>query len=184
MRLIMAVSADGYVARGEQDHMQWLGHEDKALFRALTSVGGDCWVSRKSSHMMPINLAGRKLHRVSRQPGFIDLDTLRRLPSEDWLLGGQTLALLALSLTKYPLQEAPLVTEVHLCRSNRSAFPAPGEGIPDVITPLLLAHGQQYAMRTMFGHRDLTHEVYRLTDTLPQYEGLEALRAPSTYVEP
>lgn len=40
LKLIMAVSADGFVSNGPDDHMDWTGPDDKKAFRLLTSVGG------------------------------------------------------------------------------------------------------------------------------------------------
>ncbi len=44
MRLIMGVSADGYVAMDDEDDMSWLGETDKKVFRIITGVGGVCAV--------------------------------------------------------------------------------------------------------------------------------------------
>lgn len=178
MRLIMAISKDGFTARNDRDDMSWLGRDDKALFRALTSVGGRCWVSRRSAEAMPPGLPGRELHLLGTGPGLTQLDHIRYHGYDhDWLLGGQTIALKALGLTLidatpthlerlhatrpvYP----PMLQELHLCRSDRCAFPDERKHF-DRITPMLLAYGLTPAMRTKFG--DTTHEVWRLEAPIP-----------------
>lgn len=103
MKLLMAVSADGYLCSGPDDDMIWTGTTDKLLFRMLTSVGGVCAVGLNTYHLMPA-LDSRQLIPLSRH-GY----TLERLQEEHpdaWLLGGPTIAKAAL--------DAGLVTEVHL----------------------------------------------------------------------
>ena len=58
----------------------------------------------------------------------------------------------------------PLIHEVHLCRSDRCAFPADRRHF-DRITPMLMTYGNTPAMSTRFG--DVTHEVWRLNGPLP-----------------
>jgi len=109
MRLIMVVSADGYVARDEHDDMSWTGTADKKIFRILTGVGGICAVGSKTYAMMPSVLHGRALVCLSRKGlTLIDLHRLEKCP-DIWLLGGQTVALEALRLG--------IISEVHLCVS-------------------------------------------------------------------
>ena len=175
MRILMAVSRDGYVARSHDDRMDWLGKEDKALFRALTSVGGMCAVGKTTAAVMPAVLAGRTLVRVvrairgdssDRADPFEDfcatLKRLRRMEKggapEWWLIGGQTIALAALA--------EGYVSEVHLCHSDRCAYPAPGVGQRDALTPRLTDGFPGYprfseAMRTSFGHNEVHHVVWR-----------------------
>jgi hypothetical protein len=166
----MAVSKDGFMARHDRDDMSWLGRDDKSLFRALTSVGGDCWVGRRSAGSMPPDLPGRTLHLLGTGPGLAKLDCLRyRGYDSHWLLGGQELALKALGLAlvdgsgAYP----PMLQEIHLCRSDRCAFPDDRRHF-DRITPALMAYGLTPAMRTRFG--DVTHEVWRLEHPIPRID--------------
>jgi len=139
MRLIMAVSADGIVAKGEDDTMDWLGPTDKKVFRILTSVGGPLGVSRKTAKVMPKTLKGRKLITISGSRGapLVSLDTFRSYyGASGWLLGGQTLAMVAL--------ETNALDEVHLCRSERLA----GKGHKDQITPFLNSPSTPYSKGT------------------------------------
>lgn len=142
----MAVSRDGYVARSPEDDMSWLGKTDKAIFRILTGVGQECAISAWSCHLIPGNegrLPGRSLHPLSRE-GFHHadeengklgawgtLDEFYNAHPDGWLLGGQALAIDAL--------EARYVDEVHLCRSDRSAFPDPKLAMADELTGWLRA---------------------------------------------
>jgi dihydrofolate reductase len=173
MKLIMAVSADGYVARSDHDDMRWLGADDKALFRVLTSVGGECFVGARSYALMPQHLVGRTVRPLSRGSGGTPLEHLRyEAFSGSWLLGGQEVALKALGITVvdshiswvHPATYVPLIQEVHLCRSARHAFPDDRRFF-DRITPLMMAHGMTPAITTRFG--DATHELWRLEAPLP-----------------
>lgn len=165
MRLAMAVSADGYLARGPEDDMRWLGPWDKAAFRILTGVGGVLGVSRRSRRLMPETLQGREVLSLSsgglgQEDGQFSWGTVSdfgRIFPDGWLLGGPTLALHAL--------EARMVREVHLCRSERRAFP---EGVApsttadpygDFLTPFLEGRGWSIRMKTRVG--DTTVEVWR-----------------------
>jgi dihydrofolate reductase len=129
LRLVMAVSRDGYLSRCKGDTMEWLGPTDKAVFRVLTGVGGVCGVGSGSAPYMPVELPGRVLWTLSRSGTTLG-DFAERHPGT-WLLGGPTLAAQAL--------EQDLLDEVHLCRSDRRAFPdcmAAGAW-PDLVTRFL-----------------------------------------------
>ena len=100
MRLIMAVSNDGYVAQGPKDDMSWTGDADKRAFRLLTSVGGGvCGVGSTTFDLMP-KLKGRKLWRLTSSPGdhgghqglACTLGWFAHSYPGAWLLGGPTLA--------------------------------------------------------------------------------------------
>jgi len=112
MRLVMAVSADDYVARSDRDDMRWTGPADKAVFRILTSVGyAPLAVSWKTSLLMPDLLPGRDLFKISRSGvGDGTLEEYHDAYPDGWLLGGQTLSLAATGFG--------LITEVHLCKSS------------------------------------------------------------------
>jgi hypothetical protein len=153
----MAVSKDGWFCRAPEDRLEWLGREDMALFRVLTSSdGGVCLVGSRTRALMPAELPGRTLYTINRthlrcfkpgQPG--------------WLLGGPTVAHAAL--------DAGLVTEAHICHSDRHAFP--------LVTLLEYRNAQVYSweffqkhledagltrkMSTMLGHRAVQHTVWR-----------------------
>ncbi len=95
MRLIMAVSEDGFLARGHDDDMSWTLPMDKKIFKLLTSVGGKLAAGRVTFDLMPKDLdGGRTLYNLSRKsmvlPGF----ALRH--PDAWLVGGPSIATVAL----------------------------------------------------------------------------------------
>lgn len=119
LKLILGVSKDGCLARSADDNMRWLGETDKSIFRILTAVGGKCVVSCRSYGQMPAMLPGRSIHLVSTKGR-----TLLQAANEfdgGWLLGGPTLASVAL--------DEKLLSEVHICRSSRYAFPTSDPGL-------------------------------------------------------
>lgn len=133
MRLILGVSADGYLARGPQDDMQWLGPMDKKVFRILTGIDGVLIVSKKTAQSMPASLPGRTLIPVSSSdPALPDLEeAFMRHGSYAWLIGGPSLALTAL--------REGYIHETVLCISDRLAFSGPSvsDAIKDEVTPFL-----------------------------------------------
>lgn len=124
MKLIMAVSKDGYVARERDDDMSWTGPFDKAVFRLLTMVGGEMACGPKTYELMPKDFGGRTLHRLSTRPraylqGVRDLHWFQANHPDGWLLGGQLIALNAI--------EMGLVDEAFVCMSDRRVYPTDGE---------------------------------------------------------
>lgn len=160
MKLVMAVSRDGFVSRRPTDDMSWLGPFDKAAFRIITGVGGNVATSRRTARLMPSVLQGRKLHTLSREGGpgtgltgrtgttaWGSLRQFQGLFGEGgWLIGGLTLALAA--------AESRWLSEIHLCRSDRMCW----EGTP-FGKDLLSLSRLTYRMKTRVG--DTTVEVYR-----------------------
>lgn len=153
LKLILAVSADGYLARGPRDDMSWTGRDDKAAFRLLTSVGGRCAVGARSWALMPAELPGRSLVPLTQDGRLVyhGLDRTGACPEASttvgrfahanpagWLLGGPSLAHEALDLG--------LVDQVYLCRSpvvlhgEQSAFRAE---YADTISPWLMSRGER-----------------------------------------
>lgn len=151
MRLILAVSADGHLARGPEDDMSWTGLTDKRLFRLLTLVGSVCVAGSRTWLQMP-KLGGRLVLPLSREHGRV-LDhpdgrqeaamslgkAFYRFP-DAWLLGGPTVAMEAL--------EANLVDQVYLCRAEnavlheaQAAF-QPDPAYRDVVSPWLMSRGE------------------------------------------
>jgi len=98
MKLIMAVSSDGFVARGEDDDMSWTGSMDKAVFKLLTTTNDVLAVSAKSLQYMPKSLPGRgRIYGLSTQPGKgVALEDLAPVAPDAWLLGGQELGMFAM----------------------------------------------------------------------------------------
>jgi len=98
MKLIMAVSGNGYVANGPEDDMSWTGPIDKAVFKLLTSTSDVLAVSAKSLQYMPKALPGRgKLYGLSTDPRRgVQLEDFAAMFPDAWLLGGQELAMFAM----------------------------------------------------------------------------------------
>ncbi len=103
MRLLMAVSSDGFLCRGPTDDMTWTGRTDKLLFRILTGVGRVCAAGSTTRDLVR-SLPGRTLLGLSRD-GYTLEDFAKEYP-DGWLLGGPTVVVAAL--------EVGLVSEVYL----------------------------------------------------------------------
>ena len=157
MKLILAVSKDGWFCRSPDDRLEWLGREDMALFRALTSTdGGVCLVSQKTRALMPAELPGRTLYSIGR-----DHIPCLNPAQPGWLLGGPTIA--------HACLDAKLVTEAHVCHSDRYAYPL--EALLryhnsylyewDTFRKHLEGIGFTCQISTMFGHRSVQHTVWR-----------------------
>jgi dihydrofolate reductase len=117
-KLLLAVSADGFLARGPDDDMRWTGRDDKAVFRLLTLTGkGPVLVGRKTAELLPA-LPGRTVHAISRGPKGITLQEASWAHRDAWLLGGPSVAREAL--------EANLVELAVICQSPAVL----GDGIP------------------------------------------------------
>ena len=65
LKVILAISHDGYVCRGDEDKMDWTGQSDKQVFRMLTGVGGAVGVGSRTFKLMPFPLDGRELFCIS-----------------------------------------------------------------------------------------------------------------------
>lgn len=137
LKLVMAVSKDGFLAMGPSDPMDWTGRDDKKVFKLLTSVGGVLGAGRRTFQLLP-PLKGRKVVCLSTRKGMVQNLSARHAleagPSADpmpqdaayemtmslgtfafahpgaWLLGGPTVAMEALGIG--------LLDEVHLCRNK------------------------------------------------------------------
>jgi dihydrofolate reductase len=117
-KLPLAVSDDGFLARGPKDDMKWTGATDKAVFRLLTLSGGELLAGRTTAEQMP-PLPGRKLITLSRQHHLgITLAEAAWVHRDAWLIGGPAIAEEAL--------RANLVDRMFLCRVPVSL----GDGIP------------------------------------------------------
>lgn len=77
MRLLLAVSADGYLALGPEDDMKWTGPIDKAVFRLLTLSDGNDTLYAGSRTFDPVTAAAHS-------------------DRHSWLIGGAEVALEAL----------------------------------------------------------------------------------------
>lgn len=147
----MAISKDGYVARARHDNMRWLGATDKAVFRVLTGVDARLGVSARTAQCMPPTLEGRSLIQLSTKG--MTLEAFHTQWGRDtWLIGGQTLCMLAL--------DAGYVQEVHLCRSDRMAFPSRPDAISDEITPYMKKRSKHWKMMLETQINDVTVECW------------------------
>lgn len=110
LKLVMAVSQDGFVAKGPRDEMRWTGHLDKQIFKLLTVSHPVLLVGRQTFDVMP-KLPGRRVVPLSRDAsrGLSLEEAVSRYPGA-WLGGGATVAELALR------QE--LVDVTYLCRTS------------------------------------------------------------------
>lgn len=167
LKLVMAVSKDGFVSMGPDDDMLWTGPDDKKAFRLLTSVGGVLGAGSRTFRNLP-RLKGRKvvcistrklmvpnyeLREVSKAPlqphgvvsanaGYEEAMSLgmfsRRYPT-GWLIGGQTVAQDAISVG--------LVDQVFLCRApielHRSTLFDPRVAQPDLISRMVSRWSRQ-----------------------------------------
>ena len=93
MRLLMAVSADGFLARGPDDDMSWTGQTDKKLFRLLTLVDPLLLAGATTAKLLP-KLPGRTVVPLSRRG--LALSDMQSV--DGWLIGGPTVAQEALRL--------------------------------------------------------------------------------------
>ncbi len=109
MKLLMAVSADGFVAKGPVDDMSWTGAVDKAIFKLLTLTGDkNIYAGSNTYNQMPA-LKNRELRCLSSN--YMKGYTLGNVfCSDSWLIGGQTVALEAIARN--------CITEVYLCHTN------------------------------------------------------------------
>lgn len=136
LKLVMAVSKDSFVSLGPEDDMLWTGPDDKRAFRLLTAVGGVLGAGRRTFEQLP-RLKGRRVICLSTRQGFVEnapAREARQFPFGDgpipedaayervlslgqfahqyptgWLIGGQTIALEALTIG--------LVDQVFLCHA-------------------------------------------------------------------
>lgn len=95
MRLLLARSSDGFLARGPEDDMRWTGQSDKAAFRLLTlSNGNDVLLAGSRTYDQMPRLPGRTMERLSRDG--LTLELAAGAYPDAWLIGGPTVAAEAL----------------------------------------------------------------------------------------
>lgn len=129
LRLIMARSADGFVARGPKDDMKWTGRVDKAVFKILTLQGDQKLAAGRVTFEQLPPLPGRKVYCLSTRGQFTLDDLEVASHKRDFcLIGGQTVALQA--LRRGMVQQATIVC------SDRYLY----KGIRDKVTPWLNEH--------------------------------------------
>ncbi len=109
MKLILAVSQDGFLARGPDDNMTWTGPLDKFAFKLLTlSDGLPLYAGSATFDSLP-PLKGRKVYRLSQDgsPESMSLEQAWTNNENAWLIGGPAIAEKAL--------HAGYVDRVFLC---------------------------------------------------------------------
>lgn len=155
MRLLMAISADGFVAKSDHDSMAWLGSLDKHIFRILSAVGGVCGIGQKTMACIttPLPWPGRTLIPLSSHGG-TTLTELYHDHPDAWLLGGQTLALRAF--------EFGYLSEVHLCRSTIKI----GSGIRELLTSHLRSPCVLTVFKGVAEEPSVVVETYRGTGSI------------------
>lgn len=95
MKLLMAMSKDGYLAKGPEDDMKWTGSVDKRLFWLLTQFSEEpTLIGRRSAELMP-DLPGRHLVKLDSTNYTLDLAMARH--ENAVLIGGPTLAMKAIA---------------------------------------------------------------------------------------
>lgn len=147
LKLIMAVSNDGFTARGPTDNMRWTGFSDKQAFKLLMSTHPILLVGRQTHDVMPA-LPYRRVVCISRNPdkGLSLGQAMTEFP-DAWLGGGTKVAVAAL--------EAGLVGLAYICRS--SAVLGGGDSF-DPVKALLPKTPRQ----TIVLDLSCTIEIYRL----------------------
>ena len=66
MRLIMAISGDGYLAKGPLDNMSWSGPTDKALFKLLTLSGPRTLLAGSGTYAILPRLHNRRIIQLTQ----------------------------------------------------------------------------------------------------------------------
>lgn len=137
MRLLLASSIDGYLARSPMDDMKWTSSIDKAVFRLLTLSNADdvLLAGSRTFDQMP-KLPWRRMERLSRGPNGLGLvEAASRWPSA-WLIGGPEVSVAALRLG--------LITRAFVCVSQAELR----DGIPAMELFTLLPHdGPEFSIK-------------------------------------
>jgi len=149
MKLLMAVSSDGFLATGPDDAMRWTGVTDKAIFRLLTLTTSDrpILVGRRTAGMLP-RLHGRTIKMLSRHNDRgLTLEDAEAMYPEAWLIGGPTIALEALRLhlvTLAVLCQVPATLyqgiSVHEIAARLPVTPAHSISIGEIEVKLFIPH--------------------------------------------
>jgi dihydrofolate reductase len=109
MKMVLVQSADGFLARDEEDDMAWSGREDKAVFRLLTLFDGELlFAGRKTYDLLPA-LKGRTVMCISRDDLTMDL-AARKFPN-GVIIGGPSVATYALAkklVTQFAFIKVPV----------------------------------------------------------------------------
>lgn len=174
---VVAVSADGYMAREAHDRMYWLGVNDKAVFRLLTAEYDLLGAGQTTLSCMPNTLdGGRYLVTISRslEPSPIedplDRDGLLVCRLEQFaeiqarklarccLIGGPSLLSAALS--------KGYIGTLHVCWSSRYAFPLKEAGLS---APFIKRYGRLNTVPPhdpQLGSRDILEKTFGLAPAM------------------
>lgn len=101
MKLLMAVSSDGFLASGPSDDMKWTGKDDKSLFRLLTLADRRPLLAGAATARQMPPLKDRLLVSITNRPNApneMTLDYAAWCYPEAWLIGGPTIALAAMKM--------------------------------------------------------------------------------------
>jgi dihydrofolate reductase len=156
LKLIMAVSADGYLADGPDDDMSWTGKLDKLVFKLLTSVGGPLGAGRRTFMSLP-NLPGRELvcltsrtghdlfvHKPNFKPALLGPEKPTAVPKDAAVVAHRLMTLRKFERccsggwliggpeTAAAAVDMGLVAEAVMCHGSVQL----GGGIPDRLSPL------------------------------------------------
>jgi len=112
MKLIMACSADGYLAKSSKDDMRWTEGDDKKVFKLLT-MGETMGAGSNTYELMKdLKLPGRGLTKISRYDGISLEDFAARNKT---LIGGATIARAAFNRN--------MIDIAYICRSYKLLGP-------------------------------------------------------------
>jgi dihydrofolate reductase len=112
MKLIMACSRDGYLAKSANDDMSWTEGDDKKVFKLLT-MGENMGAGSNTYELMKdLNLKGRSLTKISRYNGISLEDFGSRNKT---LIGGATVARVAFCRN--------MIDTAYICRSYKMLGP-------------------------------------------------------------
>lgn len=131
LKMVMAVSKEGYVARGPRDNMAWTGSLDKALFRLLTLSDPVVGMSKRTLDLLPgkqweKGLPGREVVELSRFGTTVEKFALDHPGA--WLAAGPSLGIAAI--------EAGVVKRVFMCHLRHMSIGVlDAKAIRDPITP-------------------------------------------------
>lgn len=95
MKLIMAMSADGYFAKDSDDDMSWTDHTDKLIFRLMTLSDGNVLLAGRTTYNLLPPLKGRVIRCLTTKPradGELTLNQAREWFPNAWLIGGPIVA--------------------------------------------------------------------------------------------
>ena len=112
MKLIMACSADGYLAKSSNDNMRWTEGDDKKVFKLLTMGENMGAGSNTYALMKDLKLPGRRLTKISRYDGISLEDFAARNKT---LIGGATIARAAFNRN--------MIDIAYICRSYKLLGP-------------------------------------------------------------